>query len=65
MVQKFYEKCIQIRDRKTKELRRATLAEIAILIRKIKTPDLYEFYRECERANHFAKYFWWALRNKV
>lgn len=29
---------------------------------QLKTSDLWAFYRECERAKHFSKYFYWALK---
>lgn len=64
LMKKFLGKEIKIVDRKTKELREATIAEIAIILRKYKTDKLYAFYRECEKQKSFPKYFWWALKNK-
>ncbi len=38
-------------------------ARIGMLLSHIKScSDLYIFYKDCERAKHFNKYFWWALK---
>ena len=32
----------------------------------LKSPhDIYAFYRKCEAAKSFSKYFWWALTVKA
>ena len=55
---------IQLRDRKTKELRDATPAEIAKLLCFTPTEDLFAFHRMCEHANSYPRFFWWRLKGK-
>lgn len=32
---------------------------------QLKTPaDIYTFYRQCENAKHFSRFFWWSLKAK-
>lgn len=31
---------------------------------KMTTPQIYQFYKECEKANNFSSYFWWAMKPK-
>lgn len=37
---------------------------LAFKLSHIPTSDLYAFYKQCENAKHFGKYFWWALKPK-
>jgi hypothetical protein len=37
-------------------------AFLAKKLQGIPTADLHAFYQQCERANNFSRYFWWALR---
>ena len=37
---------------------------LAKLLEHLPTNEMYTFYRNCERANHFQKYFWYKLKNK-
>lgn len=30
--------------------------------RNMDTHEIYCFYKDCERAAHFSKYFWWACK---
>jgi len=60
-----FEGKVSIRDRKTKALRQASLAEIAIILRHCPTQDLYPFLRECEKAKTFGAYFWWAVKGRA
>jgi len=63
MVQKFVDKrVIKIHDRTTKQLRLATAGEIALLLKDCPTADLYAFFRECEEARSFSRFFWWAVK---
>jgi hypothetical protein len=55
---------IQLRDKKTKELRLATVGEIAILLRNYKTNQLHQLYKECQGSSNFSKLFWWKIKNK-
>lgn len=57
-------KAIHIRDRASKELRPATAREIAVKLSHIPTGDLYAFYKQCDRARSFSRYFYWALKPK-
>lgn len=34
------------------------------LLEGVPTEGLHPFYRDCERAQNFSKYFWWALRTE-
>lgn len=60
-----FEKKIQLRDKKTKDLRDATLEELALILRHCPTSDLYAFYQQCSQAKTFGKYFWWAVKKKT
>ncbi len=54
-IKRFHDtKRINIRDKDTKELRLANSAELALILRNCPTPDLYPFYKECDRANSFS-----------
>lgn len=56
---------IQLRDRKTKALRDASLEELALILRHCPTNQLHAFFQDCQRANHFAKFFWWSVKRKT
>lgn len=58
----FLDHGIQIRDRRTKLLRPVEARELGVLLSHIPSADLYAFYRQCERARSFSRYFWWAIR---
>ena len=30
--------------------------------RKMDIPQIYAFYRDCERAKNFGSYFWWSCK---
>ena len=34
------------------------------VLERIPTGDLYAFYRKCDGAKNFSRYFWWALKPK-
>jgi len=51
---------LQLRDRKTKELRPATDRDLAFILRHIPTTDLFQ----CTQARSFSRYFFWALKPK-
>lgn len=36
----------------------------AVMLGHLDTRDLRDFYKDCENAKHFSKYFWWALKPK-
>lgn len=55
---------IQLYDNKTKELRPIKPHELGIQLAHIPTEDLYAFFRQCEQAKNFSKYFWWSLKPK-
>lgn len=62
----FHDKrAIKLPDRKTRELRLATAKELAVLLGHTPTEDLEPFYKECQRARSFSRYFWWAMKNKT
>lgn len=29
---------------------------------KLSTPDMYRFYKDCQRSNNFSRYFWWSMK---
>jgi hypothetical protein len=62
LIQNFLGHGIKLRDPKTKELRPATAAELAIILRHCPTKDLYPFFRECEGARSFSRFFWWSVK---
>ena len=35
---------------------------IASRMGHIKTRELHQFYKQCERSDNFSKVWWWALR---
>lgn len=37
---------------------------LAKALQGVPTADLYAFYRQCEQAKSFSRYFWWALKPK-
>lgn len=37
-------------------------SRLGFALSHIPTEDLYAFYKQCENAKHFGKYFWWALK---
>lgn len=37
---------------------------LAMKLSHIPTSDLWAFYRLCEGANHFSKFFWYSLKAK-
>lgn len=39
-----------------------TPARVATALQGIPTGDLHAFYRQCEQARSFGRYFWWALK---
>lgn len=55
---------VQLKDKKTKELRNATLSEIALILRYCPTNQLYAFYNDCSKAKTFGKFFWWSVKKK-
>lgn len=64
-IQNFFNKqCIMIRDRKTKALRLATKSDLAKVLMYCPTKDLYPFFKECEGARSFSRYFWWSVKHK-
>lgn len=67
-ITRFYEQgSILIRDRKTKELRRATEGDIAVLLGRAgyKTAEqMHAVYRECEAAKSFSRLFWYKVKHK-
>lgn len=46
------------------KLKPLTIPRMARLLEQVPTGDLYAFWRDCERAKHFSKYFWWSLDAK-
>jgi hypothetical protein len=62
-IQLFVGKGIKVwADRKKSALRDATAADIARKVALIPTDDLYAFYKQCEQARSFSRYFEWALK---
>lgn len=39
-----------------------TPARLGMMLAHIPTEDLYPFYRQCEQAKHFSKFFHYKLR---
>lgn len=62
-IQRFHARgSIKLFDKKTKQLRLATKEELALILRKYKTDQLHPFYKECENARSFSKFFWWVVK---
>jgi hypothetical protein len=62
LLSKFLSHDLKLRDHKTKQLRPITDRELAIKLSHIPTGDLHAFYKQCENARSFGRYFWWALK---
>jgi len=41
-----------------------TYRDVALTLHSRQTHEVAILLKECERANHFGKYFWWAVRKK-
>jgi hypothetical protein len=41
-----------------------TYGRLARVLQHVPTEDLYAFYRQCDAARHFGKFFWWSLKPK-
>lgn len=37
---------------------------LGVKLAHIPTGDLWAFYRQCEAARSFSRYFWWAIKPK-
>jgi hypothetical protein len=62
-IQKFVDKGIKVwADRKKTQLRDASASDIARKIAHIPTSDLHAFYKLCENARSFNRYFEWAIK---
>lgn len=33
-------------------------------MRKMDVSQVYQFYKDCDRANNFSAYFWWSTKNR-
>jgi hypothetical protein len=64
LIAKFLGQGIQLTDRKTKQLRPVIDRELVFILGHIPTADLHAFYRQCEGARSFGRYFWWAIKPK-
>jgi hypothetical protein len=60
-------KKISVRDRKTKQLRPATAAEIGkrLGMARFKDSELDWFYKECERARNFGAFFNYYVKERT
>lgn len=64
-ISRFFDKqSIMVRDKKTKELRLATKVDLALILRHCPTTDLHPFFKQCEEARSFSRYFWWSVKRK-
>lgn len=53
-----------IKIRRAGKLIDASGHDLAIMLGHVPTSDLYPFFRQCEQARSFSRYFWWALKPK-
>ena len=37
-------------------------ARVGMMLSHLTTPNLRAFYRECESAGHFSKFYWWKFK---
>jgi hypothetical protein len=37
---------------------------LSAILSHIPTDELYPFFRQCEGANSFSRFFWWSLKPK-
>lgn len=51
-------------DRQRHGFRAYTYARMATLLQGVPTADLYPFFKKCEKANSFGKFFHWSLDPK-
>lgn len=49
-------------DRLGSKYKPLTAARVGMMLRFLKTPDLRAFFRECEYAGNFSKFFWWRFK---
>lgn len=38
-------------------------ARVGMMLAHLTTPNLRAFYRECESAGHFSKFYWWKFKS--
>lgn len=43
------------------KFKKLSYARVGMILAHIPTEDLYYFWRVCEDAKSFSKFFWWAL----
>ena len=41
-----------------------THGRLAKALQGVPTGDLYPFYKQCDQARHFSRFFWWSLKPK-
>lgn len=64
-IERFYQRgSIKVRDTKTKKLRLASRGELALILKDCPTEDLHAFYRQCEAARSFPRWFWYSIKRK-
>ena len=61
LLKEFLERLNAERDPKYKPL---TPSRIGMMLRFIKTKDLYPFLAELKQSSHFSKSFWWRMNPK-
>ena len=59
-LQQFQEKLNKERG----EYKPLTGKDLGMLMSYIKTEDLYDFYKQCEAANSFSKFWWYTIKPK-
>ncbi len=37
---------------------------LAAMFKGVPTGDLYPFFKDCERANDFSRFFWWSFKER-
>jgi hypothetical protein len=50
--------------RKALKMKPHTIGRMGTLLQGVPTHDLYAFWKACETAKSFDKYFWWAINPK-
>lgn len=46
------------------KLKPLTIKRMAFLLTGVPTADLHAFWKACESAKNFSKFFWWRLSDK-
>lgn len=51
--------------RRSDGLKPISYSRLAKVLEGIPTEDLHPFYKQCDQAKNFSRFFWWSLKAKV